>query len=171
VAVRHRALRAVRLHAARRHAMPAMPPIARSTGAALSVYDCRDAIRSAHEMPRPQRLRQSAAVIVAGAITRLVRSRVLHSACLPQGIGSHITNLDASKVMAYLMKKNMTVFVMVEPFNVEGRMQNHLCVRLAVNIFHDLEQFEALAEAINSLDGRYTGLKMAQEVLDFSGTA
>jgi isopenicillin-N epimerase len=89
----------------------------------------------------------------------------------PQGIGSHITNLDASKVMAYLMKKNMTVFVMVEPFIVEGRMQNHLCVRLAVNIFHNLEQFEALAEAINSLDGRYTGLKMAQEVLDFSGTA
>ena len=84
-------------------------------------------------------------------------------------------------------------------------MQNHLCVRLAVNIFHNLEQFEALAEAINSLDGQYTGtrpasyasplsvhtmgryvgrrgrgfgavllcagLKMAQEVLDFSGTA
>ena len=69
------------------------------------------------------------------------------------------------------MKKNMTAFVMVEPFISEGRMQNHLCVRLAVNIFHNLEQFEALAEAINSLDGRYTGLKMAQEVLDFSGTA
>jgi hypothetical protein len=66
--VRHRALRAVRLHAARRHAMPAMPPIAPSAGAALSVYDCRDAIRSAHEMPRPQWLRQSAAVIVEGVI-------------------------------------------------------------------------------------------------------
>ena len=31
-------------------------------------YDCRDAIRLAHEMPRLQRLRRSAAVIVEGAI-------------------------------------------------------------------------------------------------------
>ena len=42
------------------------------------------------------------------------------------------------QVMAYLMKKNVTAFLLVD----EYRGAKYLCIRLSVNIFHDIKDFK-----------------------------
>mmetsp|Transcript_50740 Transcript_50740/g.162431 ORF Transcript_50740/g.162431 Transcript_50740/m.162431 type:complete len:488 (+) Transcript_50740:217-1680(+) len=68
---------------------------------------------------------------------------------------------EAVKLMAYLLAKGMTCFCLYETFGGKGQ----LCIRLSVNIYHEIGDYEELGDAVAALGGTYTALPIVAELV------